>query len=153
METHHRQEKTRLHHGTGLSCWTASLNKKMPQTATVKFSAEYEADLANWSGPHIIGGLEVEIRQFVCPKTEEDIKDEKAAATEKPRPVRSMGLGYILEDPQCFQFEAGDGLPLRPVYRLELCEPEGAERIFPEPARADLTNEQHQRAATPATGT
>uniref|UniRef100_A0A3B3BQF1 Heterogeneous nuclear ribonucleoprotein 87F-like n=1 Tax=Oryzias melastigma TaxID=30732 RepID=A0A3B3BQF1_ORYME len=37
-------------------------------TATVKFSAEYEADLANWSGPHIIGGLEVEIRQFVCPK-------------------------------------------------------------------------------------
>lgn len=33
-------------------------------------------------------------------QTEEDIKDEKAAATEKPRPVRSMGLGYILEDPQ-----------------------------------------------------
>ncbi|RVE69581.1 hypothetical protein OJAV_G00079130 [Oryzias javanicus] len=74
--------------GNVISCKVKKIQHcgKNSAVACVKFSAEYEADLANWSGPHIIGGLEVEIRQFVCPKTEEDIDDEIAAASEKPRP-------------------------------------------------------------------
>lgn len=37
-------------------------------------------------------------------QTEEDFVDE-TAASEKPRPMRSMGLGYILEDPQWLENE------------------------------------------------
>uniref|UniRef100_A0A3P9HNQ4 RRM domain-containing protein n=1 Tax=Oryzias latipes TaxID=8090 RepID=A0A3P9HNQ4_ORYLA len=48
--------------------------KKIPNcgkniaAALVKYSSEDEADEANWSGPHVIGGLEVEVKQFVCQK-------------------------------------------------------------------------------------
>ncbi|KAM7371949.1 hypothetical protein PAMP_009149 [Pampus punctatissimus] len=80
--------------------------KKIPNLADnkalayVKFSTEEEADRADWAGPHIIGGLEVEVKRVVSPKMEEDSDDKAATVTALPRPRRSMGLGYILEDAQ-----------------------------------------------------
>ncbi|XP_035036101.1 heterogeneous nuclear ribonucleoproteins A1 homolog [Hippoglossus stenolepis] len=69
--------------------------------AYVRFSAEDEADRADWAGPHFIGGIEVGVRRVVSPKMEEDESDaEITAASSRPRPRRSMGLGYILEDAQ-----------------------------------------------------
>ncbi|XP_053194688.1 heterogeneous nuclear ribonucleoprotein A2 homolog 1 isoform X2 [Scomber japonicus] len=62
----------------------------------VRFSAEEEADRADWAGPHILGGSEVEVKRVM-----EEEEDEKAKAiTALPRPRRSMGLGYLLEDAQ-----------------------------------------------------
>ncbi|CAB1458980.1 unnamed protein product [Pleuronectes platessa] len=69
--------------------------------AYVRFSLEDEADRADWAGPHFIGGNEVGVRRVVSPKIEEDESEaEIIAAASKPRPRRSMGLGYILEDAQ-----------------------------------------------------
>lgn len=68
--------------------------------AFVRFSAEDEADKADWAGPHYIGGTEVTVKRFVSPKTEEDSEEEVTAVPAKPPPRRSMGLGYILEDAQ-----------------------------------------------------
>lgn len=34
----------------------------------VRFSAEEEADRADWAGPHILGGSEVEVKRVVSPK-------------------------------------------------------------------------------------
>lgn len=65
----------------------------------VRFSAEEEADRAEWAGPHYVGG-DVEVKRVVSPKMDEDSDEEVAAAVTKPRPRRSMGLGYILEDAQ-----------------------------------------------------
>uniref|UniRef100_A0A3B4UCA9 RRM domain-containing protein n=1 Tax=Seriola dumerili TaxID=41447 RepID=A0A3B4UCA9_SERDU len=42
-----------------------SKNKSM---AYVRFSAEDEADRADWAGPHFIGGIEVEVKRVVSPK-------------------------------------------------------------------------------------
>ncbi|KAM6967186.1 heterogeneous nuclear ribonucleoprotein A3 [Tautogolabrus adspersus] len=68
--------------------------------AYVRFSTEDEADRAEWAGPHYIGG-DVEVKRVVSPKMEEDAEEEVAAViANKPRPRRSMGLGYILEDAQ-----------------------------------------------------
>lgn len=36
--------------------------------AYVRFSAEEEADKADWAGPHYIGGGEVQVRRVVSPK-------------------------------------------------------------------------------------
>lgn len=36
--------------------------------ALVKYSSEDEADKAHWFGTHVIGGLEVVLKQFVCQK-------------------------------------------------------------------------------------
>uniref|UniRef100_A0A3B4ZV33 RRM domain-containing protein n=1 Tax=Stegastes partitus TaxID=144197 RepID=A0A3B4ZV33_9TELE len=36
--------------------------------AFVRFSAEDEADRADWAGPHYIGGTEVTVKRFVSPK-------------------------------------------------------------------------------------
>ncbi|KAM7386937.1 hypothetical protein PAMA_009523 [Pampus argenteus] len=36
--------------------------------AYVRFSTEEEADRADWAGPHIIGGIEVEVKRVVSPK-------------------------------------------------------------------------------------
>ncbi|XP_023265790.1 heterogeneous nuclear ribonucleoprotein A1-like [Seriola lalandi dorsalis] len=74
-----------------------SKNKSM---AYVRFSAEDEADRADWAGPHFIGGTEVEVKRVVSPKMEEDSEEEITTAPAIPRPRRSMGLGYILEDAQ-----------------------------------------------------
>ncbi|CAI5675505.1 heterogeneous nuclear ribonucleoprotein A0 [Oreochromis niloticus] len=73
---------------------------KHKSVAFVKFSSEEEADLADWVGPHYIGGAEVKVRRFVTFKGEEDSEQEVDGATVKPRPRPSMGLGYILEDAQ-----------------------------------------------------
>ncbi|XP_041634495.1 heterogeneous nuclear ribonucleoprotein A0 [Cheilinus undulatus] len=68
--------------------------------AYVRFSTEDEADRAEWAGPHYIGG-DVEVKRVVSPKMEDDAEEEVAAVNaNKPRPRRSMGLGYILEDAQ-----------------------------------------------------
>lgn len=34
----------------------------------MKYSSEDEADKAHWFGTHVIGGLEVVLKQFVCQK-------------------------------------------------------------------------------------
>ncbi|XP_034567825.1 heterogeneous nuclear ribonucleoprotein A1 [Notolabrus celidotus] len=85
---------------------TACKVKKNPNSgepkavAYVRFSTEDEADRAEWAGPHYIGG-DVEVKRVVSPKMEEDAQEEIAAVTtSKPRPRRSMGIGYILEDAQ-----------------------------------------------------
>uniref|UniRef100_A0A3B5MIK6 RRM domain-containing protein n=1 Tax=Xiphophorus couchianus TaxID=32473 RepID=A0A3B5MIK6_9TELE len=36
--------------------------------AYVRFSTEAEADLADWAGPHFIGGTECKVRRVVSPK-------------------------------------------------------------------------------------
>lgn len=36
--------------------------------AYVRFAAEDEADSADWAGPHVVGGTEVEVRRVVSPK-------------------------------------------------------------------------------------
>ncbi|XP_062295475.1 heterogeneous nuclear ribonucleoprotein A1 isoform X2 [Scomber scombrus] len=64
--------------------------------AYVRFSAEEEADRADWAGPHILGGSEVEVKRIM----EEDSDEKAKAITTLPRPRRSMGLGYLLEDAQ-----------------------------------------------------
>ncbi|XP_026215638.1 heterogeneous nuclear ribonucleoprotein A0 [Anabas testudineus] len=46
--------------------------------AYVRFSTEDEADSADWAGPHIIGGSEVEVRRIVCPKMKDS--DDQVAA-------------------------------------------------------------------------
>uniref|UniRef100_A0A8C4HCP7 RRM domain-containing protein n=2 Tax=Dicentrarchus labrax TaxID=13489 RepID=A0A8C4HCP7_DICLA len=71
-------------------------NKAM---AYVRFSTEDEADRAEWAGPHYIGG-DVEVKRVVSPKMDGDSKEEVTTVVAKPRPRRSMGLGYILEDAQ-----------------------------------------------------
>ncbi|XP_054463287.1 uncharacterized protein LOC129098318 [Anoplopoma fimbria] len=82
---------------------TACKVKKMPNSeqnkavAYVRFSSEDEADKAEWSSPHYIGG-DVEVKRVVSPKMEEDSYEEVAQAMARPR--RSMGLGYILGDAQ-----------------------------------------------------
>ncbi|KAM4598059.1 heterogeneous nuclear ribonucleoproteins A2/B1 [Polymixia lowei] len=70
--------------------------------AYVRFSSEEEADRADWAGPHYIGGTEVEVRRVVSPKAEDSDEELEitSALTAMPRPRRSMGLGYILEDAQ-----------------------------------------------------
>uniref|UniRef100_A0A3B3ILK6 RRM domain-containing protein n=1 Tax=Oryzias latipes TaxID=8090 RepID=A0A3B3ILK6_ORYLA len=92
--------------GNVISCKVKKIPNcgKNSAVALVKYSSEDEADKAHWFGTHVIGGLEVVLKQFVCQKTEEDFVDE-TAASEKPRPMRSMGLGYILEDPQWLENE------------------------------------------------
>ncbi|XP_033944621.1 heterogeneous nuclear ribonucleoprotein A1 [Pseudochaenichthys georgianus] len=67
--------------------------------AYVRFSTEDEADRAEWAGPHYIGG-DVEVKRVVSPKMDEDSEKKAALAVTLPRPRRSMGLGYILEDAQ-----------------------------------------------------
>ncbi|KAG8006945.1 Transmembrane channel-like protein 6, partial [Nibea albiflora] len=69
-------------------------NKAM---AFVRFSEEEEADRAEWAGPHYIGG-DVEVKRVISPKIADEAEETNAVA--KPRPRRSMGLGYILEDAQ-----------------------------------------------------
>ncbi|XP_026020680.1 heterogeneous nuclear ribonucleoprotein A2 homolog 1 [Astatotilapia calliptera] len=73
---------------------------KQKSLAFVKFSCEEEADMADWVGPHNIGGTEVKMRRFVTFKGEEDSEQGVDGATVKPRPRPSMGLGYLLEDAQ-----------------------------------------------------
>jgi len=101
--------------------------------AFVTFSTEDGADQADWAGPHYIGGTEVKVKRFVCPKvresqcivlsekiccllphhlisksvlqTEEDSDDEMDAAPAKATPWRSVGLGYLLEDAQWLEDE------------------------------------------------
>ncbi|KAM9843961.1 heterogeneous nuclear ribonucleoprotein A1-like 3 [Aulostomus maculatus] len=75
-----------------------SRNKKV--LAYVRFSSEDEADRADWAGPHFIGGTEVAVKRVVSPKLNSDSDDELATVIAMPRPRRSMGLGYILEDAQ-----------------------------------------------------
>ncbi|KAM3598559.1 uncharacterized protein V6R79_019573 [Siganus canaliculatus] len=75
--------------------------------AYVRFATEDEADRAEWSGPHYIGG-DVNVRRVVSPKGEEDAGDEVTEEAAKPRPRRSMGLGYILEDAQWLDEELGE---------------------------------------------
>ncbi|XP_075880417.1 uncharacterized protein LOC142886996 [Nelusetta ayraudi] len=67
--------------------------------AYVGFSSEDEADRAEWSGPHYIGG-DVEVKRVVTLKTEGDTELPESTLRSKTRPRRSMGLGYILEDAQ-----------------------------------------------------
>ncbi|KAM4531072.1 heterogeneous nuclear ribonucleoprotein A0 [Odontesthes bonariensis] len=73
--------------------------------AFLKFSTEEEADQADWAGPHFIAGTEVKTKRFVCPKNEGDSDDEMDAAPAKPAPMRSVGLGYLLEDAQWLENE------------------------------------------------
>uniref|UniRef100_A0A3B5PVD6 RRM domain-containing protein n=1 Tax=Xiphophorus maculatus TaxID=8083 RepID=A0A3B5PVD6_XIPMA len=40
--------------------------------AYVRFSTEAEADLADWAGPHFIGGTECKVRRVVSPKGTHD---------------------------------------------------------------------------------
>ncbi|CAL9693286.1 unnamed protein product [Knipowitschia caucasica] len=68
--------------------------------AYVRFSSEKEADVADWNGPHCIGGTEVTVKRVVSPKLEGEEEKQTASEVSKPRPRRSMGLGYILEDAQ-----------------------------------------------------
>ncbi|XP_071386608.1 heterogeneous nuclear ribonucleoprotein A0 [Centroberyx affinis] len=76
--------------------------------AYVRFSSVNEADRADWAGPHYIGGTEVEVKRVVSPKMEEDSEEEIPTVTAIPRPRRSMGLGYILEDAQWLDDELDD---------------------------------------------
>ncbi|XP_060882285.1 heterogeneous nuclear ribonucleoprotein A0 [Labrus mixtus] len=88
--------------GTVTACkiTKSTKSKESKAVAYVRFSTEDEADIAEWSGPHYIGG-DVEVRRVVSPKMEEDAEEEVAAVvSNKPPPRRSMGLGYILEDAQ-----------------------------------------------------
>ncbi|KAE8283235.1 hypothetical protein D5F01_LYC18636 [Larimichthys crocea] len=84
---------------------TACQIKKSPNpgqnkaVAYVRFSTEDEADRAEWAGPHYIGG-DVEVKRVISPKTGDEAEEETKAVSAKPRPRRSMGLGYILEDAQ-----------------------------------------------------
>ncbi|AWP18974.1 putative MKI67 FHA domain-interacting nucleolar phosphoprotein-like [Scophthalmus maximus] len=76
-------------------------SEKANVMAYVRFSVEAEADRADWAGPHFIGGNEVKVRRVVSPKMEEDDADMvTTTAPNRPRPRRSMGLGYIFEDAQ-----------------------------------------------------
>nr|XP_019957356.1 PREDICTED: heterogeneous nuclear ribonucleoproteins A1 homolog [Paralichthys olivaceus] len=89
--------------GTVTRCKISKISDKSNKKAVayVRFSAEDEADRADWAGPHFIGGDEVEVRRVVSPKMEEDDSDKQlATVSTKPRPRRSVGLGYILEDAQ-----------------------------------------------------
>uniref|UniRef100_A0A8C2ZSX7 RRM domain-containing protein n=1 Tax=Cyclopterus lumpus TaxID=8103 RepID=A0A8C2ZSX7_CYCLU len=76
-----------------------STNGKDKSVAYVRFSAEDDADRAEWAGPHYIGG-DVEVKRVVSPKMEEDSDEEVSSVVTRPRPRRSVGLGYILEDAQ-----------------------------------------------------
>ncbi|XP_040919248.1 heterogeneous nuclear ribonucleoproteins A1 homolog [Toxotes jaculatrix] len=73
-------------------------SEKNKAVAYVRFSTEDEADRADWAGPHIIGGIEVGVKRVVSPKIEDS--EDKMTVPAAPRPRRSMGLGYILEDAQ-----------------------------------------------------
>lgn len=86
--------------GTVTSCKIMkSFNTEEHKTmAYVRFSTEDEADKAEWAGPHDIGG-DVEVKRVVSLKREND-PEELTKDVVKPRPRRSMGLGYILEDAQ-----------------------------------------------------
>ncbi|XP_039977315.1 heterogeneous nuclear ribonucleoproteins A1 homolog [Xiphias gladius] len=93
---------------------TACKIKKCPNSeknkavAYVRFCAEDEADRADWAGPHFIGGSEVEVKRVVSPKAEEDSEEEVDTVPAVPRPRRSMGLGYILEDAQWLDDDESD---------------------------------------------
>ncbi|XP_063760738.1 heterogeneous nuclear ribonucleoprotein A2 homolog 1 [Eleginops maclovinus] len=82
--------------GTVTAC---KVTRNPTSVAYVRFSAEDEADRADWAGPHYIGG-DVEVKRVVSPKMKEDSDEENTAAVSVPQPRRSMGLGYILEDAQ-----------------------------------------------------
>ncbi|KAJ0001360.1 hypothetical protein NQD34_006380, partial [Periophthalmus magnuspinnatus] len=84
---------------TGCKIKKAS-NENNKAVAYVRFASEKEADIADWNGPHFIGGTEVTVRRVVCPKVEGETEEQMSAVLTKPRPRRSMGLGYILEDAQ-----------------------------------------------------
>ncbi|XP_062303768.1 heterogeneous nuclear ribonucleoproteins A2/B1 isoform X1 [Osmerus eperlanus] len=64
----------------------------------VRFSSEAEADMADWAGPHNIGGTEVGTRRVYSPKMKDEPASEQTMSKQRPR--RSMGLGYLLEDAQ-----------------------------------------------------
>ncbi|XP_046894613.1 heterogeneous nuclear ribonucleoproteins A2/B1 isoform X2 [Hypomesus transpacificus] len=66
----------------------------------VRFSSEAEADMADWVGPHYIGGTEVATRRVYTPKRKDEPTSEQTTIISKQRPRRSMGLGYLLEDAQ-----------------------------------------------------
>ncbi|XP_038133321.1 heterogeneous nuclear ribonucleoprotein A0 [Cyprinodon tularosa] len=69
--------------------------------AFVRFSTAEEADDAFLASPHYIGGTDCTIKRVVSPKMDDESENEAIPAEiKKPRPRRSMGLGYILEDPQ-----------------------------------------------------
>ncbi|XP_029913439.1 heterogeneous nuclear ribonucleoprotein A2 homolog 1 [Myripristis murdjan] len=76
--------------------------------AYVRFSCMDEADKADWAGPHYIGGTEVEARRVVSPKMGDESHEEISKTPVIPRPRRSMGLGYILEDAQWLDNELND---------------------------------------------
>ncbi|KAK9535125.1 hypothetical protein VZT92_007526 [Zoarces viviparus] len=90
---------------------TACQVKKSPTSgdsktvAYVRFSSEDEADRAEWAGPHYIGG-DVEVKRVVSPKTEKNSAEDRSPDIAVPRPRRSMGLGYILEDAQWLDNES-----------------------------------------------
>ncbi|XP_072298296.1 ribonucleoprotein RB97D [Eucyclogobius newberryi] len=85
---------------TGCKITKVSSEGEKKSVAYVRFESETEADLADWNGPHFIGGTEVAVKRVVSPKVEGDMMSQMSAQVAKPRPRRSMGLGYILEDAQ-----------------------------------------------------
>ncbi|KAM9345925.1 uncharacterized protein ABDE67_012528 [Symphorus nematophorus] len=86
--------------GTVTACKIKKGHDSDKALAFVRFSTEDEADRAEWAGPHYIGG-DVEVKRVVSPKVEGDSDGEDVTpVAAKPRPRRSMGLGYILEDAQ-----------------------------------------------------
>ncbi|XP_020789472.2 ribonucleoprotein RB97D [Boleophthalmus pectinirostris] len=85
---------------TGCKIKKASSTENNKALAYVRFASEKEADIADWNGPHFIGGTEVTVKRVVSPKVEGEKEEQVAAVVTKPRPRRSMGLGYILEDAQ-----------------------------------------------------
>merc|ERR1712131_76626 len=85
--------------GTITACKITKVNSSgtTKGLAYVRFSSEGEADRADWAGPHYIGGAEVEVKRVVSPKMDE-AEEKEQIPTYIPRPRRSLGLGYILED-------------------------------------------------------
>ncbi|XP_036004586.1 uncharacterized protein LOC118566463 [Fundulus heteroclitus] len=93
-----------------LGCVTMCKIKNCPgptksRLAYVRFSTEGEADMADWAGPHYIGGTECTVRRVVSPKSADEIDNEVKPMPSKVPPRRPMGLGYILEDPQWLEDE------------------------------------------------
>ncbi|XP_056144419.1 heterogeneous nuclear ribonucleoproteins A1 homolog [Lampris incognitus] len=87
---------------TGCRIYKSHSPENSKGLAFVRFSTGDEADMADWAGPHYIGGTEVDTRRVVSPKMEEDSDMDIATVTavSGPKRRRSMGLGYILEDAQ-----------------------------------------------------
>ncbi|TNN72693.1 Heterogeneous nuclear ribonucleoprotein A1 [Liparis tanakae] len=80
--------------------------KNDKSVAYVRFSTEDDADKAEWASPHYIGG-DVVVKRVVSPKMAETSEEEESSVITRPRPRRSMGLGYILEDAHWLDDEFG----------------------------------------------